>query len=90
MKKQDLINAVAEKLEITKKEARTTLEGIFEVFEDALVEGKRIPLGNFGRLEVRERSARKGVNPQTGEQIEIPSRKVIAYKANQYGKELVN
>lgn len=90
MNKQEFITAVAEKLEITKKDARATIEGVFEVVEDALVEGNKVPLGNIGRLEVRERAARKGRNPQDGSEIIIPSRQVIAYKTSKYGKELVN
>lgn len=90
MKKGELIKAVAEKLNITQVDARATLEGVFEVFEDALVEGKRIPLGEIGRLEVRERAARKGRNPKTGEEIEISASKTIAFKIGKHGKELVN
>lgn len=90
MKKQEFINAVAEKLEITKKDAKETVEGVFEVVEDTLVEGKKVPLGNLGRFEVTERSARKGRNPQTGEEIQIPARNAVVYKASQYAKDLVN
>lgn len=90
MKKQELINATAEKLETTKKEARATLESVFEVFEDALVEGKKVPLGDIGKLEVRERAARKGRNPQTGAELDIPASKTIAFKAGKHGRELVN
>lgn len=90
MKKQEFIDAVAEKLDITKKDAREISDNIFEVFEDVLVQGKRIPLGKIGRLEVRERAARNGVNPQTGEPLEIPARNAIAYQASEYGKRLVN
>ena len=90
MKKQEFVKAVAEKLDITQVEARETLDGVFEVFEDVLVEGKRVPLGDLGRLEVRERAARKGRNPQTGEEIQIPASKTIAFKVGKYGKELVN
>ena len=77
-------------MEITKKDARATIEGVFEVVEDALVEGNKVPLGNIGRLEVRERAARNGVNPQTKEKIVIPAQKALAFKSSKYGKELVN
>jgi len=90
MKKQEFINAIAEKLEVTKTEARQILDGVFESAEDALVSGKRVPLGNLGRLEVRERAARKARNPQTGEEIQVPARQVIAYKTSKYGRDLVN
>lgn len=90
MKKADFIKAVAEKLEVTQVEARATLDGVFEVFEDALVEGKKIPVGDLGRLEVRQRAARKGHNPATGEKIDIPASKTIGFKVGKHGRDLVN
>ncbi len=90
MKKQEFINATAEKLGTTKKEARATLDKVFEVFEDALVEGKKVPVGDIGKLQVRERAARKGRNPQTGAELDIPASKNIAFKAGKHGRELVN
>lgn len=90
MKKAEFIKAVAEKLDTTQVEARATLDGVFEVFEDALVEGKKVPVGDLGKLEVRQRAARKGRNPQTGEEIDIPASKTVAFKVGKYGKDLVN
>lgn len=90
MKTQEFRKAVAEKLEVTQVEARSTLDGVFEVIEDILVEGKRVPLGDLGRLEVRERPARKARNPQTQEVIDVPARNVVAYKASKHSRELVN
>ncbi len=90
MKKDELITATAEKLGTTKKEARATLEQVFEVIEDALVSGKKVPMGNLGKLEVRERAERNGVNPSTGEKMVIPASNVVKYKASKYAKELVN
>lgn len=90
MKKAEFIKAVAEKLEVTQVEARATLEGVFETIEDTLVEGKKVPLGDIGKLEVRDRAARKGHNPQTQESIDIPASKAIALKVGKHGKSLVN
>lgn len=90
MKKDELITATAEKLGTTKKEARATLEQVFEVIEDALVSGQKVPMGNLGKLEVRERAARNGRNPATGESMVIPASNAIKYKASKYAKELVN
>lgn len=90
MKKQELITATAEKLGTTKKEAREVLEGVFEVFGDALVEGKKVPLDGLGKLEIRHRAARKGRNPQTSEEIEIPASNSIGFKVSKAGKDLVN
>lgn len=90
MKKAEFIKAVAEKLETTQVDARATLDSVFEAIEDALVEGKKVPLGDLGRLEVRERPARKARNPQTQEVIDVPARNAIAYKASKHARELVN
>lgn len=89
MKKQEFIKAVAQHLDTTQVESRTTLEGVFAVIEEALVEGKKVPLGDLGRLSTVERAARKGRNPQTGEEIEIPARKAVKYTASKHAKEVV-
>lgn len=83
--KQDLINAVAEKTGFSKKESTTVLNTILNEIESILVSGDKLQLIGFGNFEVRQRSARKGHNPQTGEEITIPASKVPAFKP---GKEL--
>lgn len=90
MKKDELVTAAAEKLGTTKKEARTTLESVFEVFGEALADGNKVTLEGIGNLDVRHRKARKGRNPQTGEEIEIPASNTIGLKVSKAGKELVN
>lgn len=90
MKKQELINAVAEKTGTTKKDARAVLEQVFEVFEDALVAGQRVPMGDLGRLEVTMRKERNGTNPSTGESMVIPAANVVKYRPSKNVKELVN
>lgn len=89
MKKAEFIKAVAEKLEVTQKEATDVVAGVFETIEDALVEGKTVTT-TFGKLSVTERAARKGHNPSTGQKIDIPASKAIKLKVNKHGKELVN
>lgn len=89
MKKDDFVRSLAEKLDITQVKAREVLGSFNEVIDDALVSGKRVPL-DVGFVEVRERAARKGVNPQTGEEMEISARKAVALKQREYGKKLVN
>lgn len=83
--KQDLINAVAEKTGFSKKESTTVLNTVLNEIESILVSGDKLQLIGFGNFEVRQRSARKGRNPQTGEEITIPASKVPAFKP---GKEL--
>lgn len=88
-KKVDLINNVAEKTGLTKKDAAAAVEALFEVVSETLAKGDRVQVIGFGSFEVRERAARKGRNPQTGEEIEIPATKVPAFKAGKALKDAV-
>ena len=90
MNKTDLINAVAERTELSKKDAAKAVDAVFESITDALVEGDKVQLVGFGSFEVRNRSARKGRNPQTGEEIEIPATKNPAFKPGKQLKDAVN
>lgn len=89
MNKTELINAVAEKTELTKKEAGKAVDAVFETVMDSLSEGEKVQIIGFGNFEVRDRSARKGRNPQTGEEIEIPASKVPAFKPGKALKDAV-
>lgn len=80
MNKTELIAKVAEKTELTKKDATKAVDAIFASISEALQEGEKVQVIGFGNFEVRERAARKGRNPQTGEEIEIPASKVPAFK----------
>ncbi len=85
MNKTEFINAVAEKAELSKKDASKVLEAVTNSISETLKDGEKVSLLGFGTFEVRERAARKGRNPQTGEEIEIAASKVPAFKP---GKEL--
>ncbi len=76
MNKAELINEVAGKVGITKKETGNVLEALTETIADALSGGKKVTLVGFGTFQVMERKARRGVNPQTGKTIQIPAKKV--------------
>lgn len=89
MKKEDLINAVAGKLGTTKKDARATLEGVFETVEEALVAGEDIPMGDLGKLKTVKRAARKGRNPQDGSEIDIAAKTAPKFTFSKHLKELV-
>ncbi|MCC5893677.1 HU family DNA-binding protein [Exiguobacterium sp.] len=89
MNKTELIQAVAEKAGVSKKEATTVVEATFESITEALQNGEKIQLIGFGTFEVRERAARKGRNPRTKEDIEIPASKVPAFKAGKALKDAV-
>ena len=90
MNKTDLINSVAEKAELTKKDATQAVDAVFDTILNALKAGGTVQLIGFGNFEVRERAARKGRNPQTGEEIEIAASKVPAFKPGKALKEAVN
>ncbi len=81
MNKTDLINAVADQAELSKKDAGKAVDAFVAAVTDALKKGEKVQLVGFGTFEVRERAAREGRNPQTGETIQIKAAKVPAFKA---------
>ena len=81
MNKTELINAVAAKAEISKKDAEKALTAVLGSIEEALKAGDKVQLIGFGTFEVKERAARTGHNPKTGESIEIAAAKVPSFKA---------
>ena len=81
MNKTELINAVAAKAEISKKDAEKALTAVLGSIEDALKAGDKVQLIGFGTFEVKERAARTGHNPKTGESTEIAAAKVPSFKA---------
>ncbi|PQD96904.1 DNA-binding protein [Pradoshia eiseniae] len=89
MNKTELINAVAEASELSKKDATKAVDAVFESILEALKNGDKVQLIGFGNFEVRERAARKGRNPQTGEEIEISASKVPAFKPGKALKDAV-
>ncbi|MGD6968002.1 HU family DNA-binding protein [Rossellomorea vietnamensis] len=90
MNKTDLINAVAESAELSKKDAENAVKAVLQNIEETLAKGDKVQLIGFGNFEVRERSARKGRNPQTGEEMEIPASKQPAFKPGKALKDSVN
>ena len=89
LNKTDLVSAVAEKAEMTKKDAEKALAAVLSSIEEALANGDKIQLVGFGTFEVRARGARTGRNPLTQEKIEIPATKVPAFKAGKALKDAV-
>ena len=81
MNKTELINAVAAKAEISTKDAEKALAAVLGSIEDALKAGDKVQLIGFGTFEVKERAARTGHNPKTGEAIEIAAAKIPSFKA---------
>ncbi|MFS0907488.1 HU family DNA-binding protein [Priestia aryabhattai] len=85
MNKMELVSAVATKSELTKQDSRKAVDALFETISNTLAKEEKIQLIGFRTFEVRDRAARTGRNPQTGEEVDIPASKVAAFKA---GKEL--
>ena len=81
MNKTELIDAVAKKAELSKKDAEKAINAVMDAVKDALAEGDKVQLVGFGTFEVKERAARTGINPQTKAQIEIPASKAPVFKA---------
>ena len=90
MNKADLANKLAETMEITKKDAAQTISILADIITDALYEGEQVRISDFGTFEIRERNARLGRNPKTGEAVEIPASKAVGFKAAKALKEAVN
>ena len=89
MNKTELVAAVAKKADISKKAADEAVAAVFGAIEDALKEGDKVQLIGFGTFEVRERAAKEGRNPKTGEKIAIAASKVPAFKAGAALKDAV-
>lgn len=87
--KAELVERVAEKTNLTKKDVTATVEALFETIEETLASGDKVQVIGFGTFEVRDRAARKGRNPQTGEEIQIPASKVPGFKAGKALKDAV-
>ncbi len=89
MNKTELINTIAAKAEISKKDAESALNTFINVIADALADGERVQIVGFGTFEVTERAARIGRNPKTGETIEIAASKAPKFKAGKALKDAV-
>ena len=90
MNKTELIAAVAEKAEISKKDAEKAVNAFTDVVSEELVNGGKIQLVGFGTFEVSERPAREGRNPRTGETMTIAATKTPKFKVGKALKDMVN
>ena len=87
--KAELIEKVAAATDLSKKDATAAVDAVFSAIQDALANGEKVQLIGFGNFEVRNRAERKGRNPQTNEEINIPASKVPAFKPGKALKEAV-
>lgn len=90
MNKTELVAAIAEKKGFTKKDADAILTAIVDTILETVASGEKVVLIGFGSFEVKQRSARTGRNPSTGEPLEIPAAKVPVFSAGKAFKEKVN
>lgn len=90
MNKTEFISAIAEKAELSKKDAEKALKAFTDVVEEELKKGEKIQLVGFGTFEVSERAAREGRNPATGEAMTIKASKAPKFKAGKALKDLIN
>ena len=90
MNKTELIAAMAEQTELSKKDAEAALKAFIDVVSEELKKGEKVQLVGFGTFEVSERAARDGRNPATGETMTIAASKSPKFKAGKALKDLVN
>ena len=90
MTKTELVAIIADKVELTKKDAEAALNAFMDSVKEALAKGDKVSLVGFGTFEVRERAAREGKNPRTGDKHTIAACKVPAFKPGKALKDKVN
>ncbi|KPK39282.1 MAG: DNA-binding protein HU [Gammaproteobacteria bacterium SG8_47] len=90
MNKAELVDAVAEGADLSKAAAGRAVDSLLDAISDALKKGDQVSIVGFGTFNVRDRAARTGRNPQTGQPIDIPAAKIPAFKAGKALKDAVN
>ena len=90
MTKVELINAVAAKTGLTKKDSEKAVSAVFGTITDTLKAGEKVSLVGFGTFDVKTRAAREGINPRTKEKIQIAASKLPTFKAGKALKDLVD
>ena len=90
MNKTELVAAMAEKAELSKKDTESALKAFVDVVTDELKKGEKVQLVGFGSFEVAERAAREGINPSTKQPMSIPASKAPKFKAGRGLKDAVN
>jgi len=90
MNKQDLINVIAEETQITQTKAKEVLECTLSTIGITLMDGETVKLVGFGTFKTTERSARTARNPKTGEEVQVPAKTAVKFKAGKSLAEAVN
>lgn len=86
--KKVITEAIADRFDMTKKDASQIIDAIFDTITESLVNGDRVDITGFGKFEVKTRAARMGINPQTGDPIQINATKIPGFKASKSLKDL--
>ncbi len=90
MTKADIVEKIYEKVGFSKKESAELVETVFDLIKSTLEDGDKIKIAGFGNFVVKEKSDRRGRNPQTGEEITIVARKILTFKPSQVLKSSIN
>jgi integration host factor subunit alpha len=90
MTKVDIVEAIYEKVGFSKKEVANIVESIFDIIKEGLQQEDKIKISGFGNFVIRKKRARRGRNPQTGDDIEISSRRILTFKPSQVLKGALN
>jgi len=90
MTKADIVEIVFEKVGFSKKDVSAVIEEIFETVKTTLESGEKVKVSGFGNFTIRQKRARRGRNPQTGNEITIDQRRVMTFKASQLPKKSIN
>jgi integration host factor subunit alpha len=89
MTKADLVDKIFEKIGLSKKEAQEIVEILFDTMKQTFIEGESVKISGFGTFNVRKKIARRGRNPQTGDDLVITPRSVITFKTSNQLKSLI-
>ena len=90
MTKAEIVEQIYEQVGFSKKESAELVEKVFETIKDTLARGEKVKVSGFGNFVVRPKNARKGRNPQTGEEIRLEARRVLTFKPSLVLKNLLN
>ena len=90
MTKAEIVEQIYERVGFSKKEAAELVEKVFEIIKETLAEGEKVKISGFGNFVVRHKNARKGRNPQTGQEILLEARKVLTFKPSLVLKNVLN
>ena len=90
MTKADIVESIFEKVGFSKKDVTEVVEFVFETIKDSLEKGDNVKVSGFGNFVIRQKRARRGRNPQTGEALTITARKVLTFKPSHLLKDAVN